>query len=70
LQAGKLARSIWAETCATEEKDAILGVQQARNAMTACTYLATISVAMATAGEHSRHPHCFDGVSVTGRKRE
>jgi hypothetical protein len=26
------------------------GVQQARNAMTACTYLATISVALATAG--------------------
>jgi hypothetical protein len=50
LQAGKLARSIWAETCATDEKDAILGVQQARNAMTACTYLATISVALATAG--------------------
>ncbi len=49
-QAGKLARSIWAEACATDEKDAILGVQQARNAMTACTYLATISVAMATAG--------------------
>lgn len=49
-QAGKLARSIWAEACATDEKDAILGVQQARNAMTACTYLATISVALATAG--------------------
>lgn len=61
MQAGKLARSIWAETCATEEKDAILGVQQARNAMTACTYLATISVAMATAGEYSRHPErCHD----------
>ncbi|WIA30626.1 hypothetical protein OEZ86_000704 [Tetradesmus obliquus] len=50
FQAGKLARSIWAEACATDEKDAILGVQQARNAMTACTYLATISVALATAG--------------------
>jgi hypothetical protein len=61
LQAGKLARSIWAETCATEEKDAILGVQQARNAMTACTYLATISVAMATAGEYMQHPwRCLD----------
>lgn len=43
-------RSLWAEACATDEKDAILGVQQARNAMTACTYLATISVALATAG--------------------
>lgn len=49
-QAGKLARSVWAEACATDEKDAILGVQQARNAMSACTYLATISVALATAG--------------------
>jgi hypothetical protein len=29
---------------------ALQGVQQARNAMTACTYLATISVALATAG--------------------
>eukprot|EP00775_Hariotina_reticulata_P004562 gene4562-4816_t len=48
--AGKLARSIWAEACATDEKDAILGVQQARNAMTSCTYLATVSVALATAG--------------------
>ncbi|KAF8068411.1 hypothetical protein HT031_002100 [Scenedesmus sp. PABB004] len=48
--AGKLARSIWAEACATDEKDAILGVQQARNAMTACSYLAIISVALATAG--------------------
>jgi len=54
MQAGKLARSIWAEACASDEKDAILGVQQARNAMTACTYLATISVAMATAGRRSR----------------
>jgi hypothetical protein len=48
--AGKLARSIWAEACATDEKDAILGVQQARNAMTSCTYLATVSVVLATAG--------------------
>jgi hypothetical protein len=31
-----------AEACANDEKDAILGVQQSRNAMSACTYLATI----------------------------
>jgi hypothetical protein len=43
-------RSIWAETCARDEKEAILGVQQARNAMTACTYMATITAVLATAG--------------------
>lgn len=50
FQAGKLARSIWAETCATDEKDAILGVQQARNAISASVLLATISLALASAG--------------------
>ncbi|GBF89446.1 hypothetical protein Rsub_02018 [Raphidocelis subcapitata] len=48
--AGKLGRSIFSETCASDPKEAILAVQQARNAMTASTYLATVSSLLATAG--------------------
>jgi hypothetical protein len=47
----QLGRSIFSETCASDPKDAILAVQQARNAMTASTYLATVSSLLATAGE-------------------
>jgi hypothetical protein len=46
----QLGRSIFSETCASDPKDAILAVQQARNAMTASTYLATVSSLLATAG--------------------
>lgn len=48
--AGKLARCIFSASCASDAKDAILAVQQARNAMTASTYLATVSSVLATAG--------------------
>ncbi|KAI8469753.1 MAG: hypothetical protein J3K34DRAFT_422718 [Monoraphidium minutum] len=47
---GKLGRSIFSDTCCADSKDAILAVQQARNAMTASTYLATVSSILATAG--------------------
>lgn len=50
FSAGKVARSIFVEATATDEKEAILAVQQSRNAMTACSYLASISAVLATAG--------------------
>jgi len=50
----QLGRSIFSETCASDSKDAILAVQQARNAMTASTYLATVSSLLATAGALER----------------
>lgn len=37
---GKLARAVWTETCCAEEKEGILAVQTARNAISACTFLA------------------------------
>lgn len=47
---GKLGRAIFSDTCCSDPKEAILAVQQARNAMTASTYLATVSSILATAG--------------------
>ncbi|KAI8468401.1 MAG: hypothetical protein J3K34DRAFT_522957 [Monoraphidium minutum] len=47
---GVIGRAIFTEAVAKDPKEAILAVQQARNAMTASTYLATISSVLATAG--------------------
>lgn len=48
--AGKAARSVWAEACTAEEKEAIVAVQTLRNALMGCTYMATVSAVLATAG--------------------
>ena len=40
LAAGKLARAVWTEACCADEKEGILAVQTARNAISACTFLA------------------------------
>jgi hypothetical protein len=46
----KLGRVVFTESVCADPKDSILAVQQARNAMSASTYLASISSVLATAG--------------------